>query len=207
MQIDRFAFTARLILAGIAFSLGVTSSLAQQPQTPHTLDLTVVKPETVGFSSDRLERLHALMQQAVDQKQIAGIVTILARHGKVVDYRTYGQSDVASGKPIARDAIFRDFSMTKPVTGVAMMILYEQGKWLPSDPISKFIPEFADLKVYKGTDANGKVILTDPDHAPTMRELMSHTAGFTYGFFGETPVDKMYRRCKPLCFKGPARVD
>ncbi len=193
MQIDRFAFTARLILAGIALSLGVTSSLAQQAQTPHTLDLTVVKPETVGFSSDRLERLHALMQQTVDQKQIAGIVTILARHGKVVDYRTYGQSDVASGKPIARDAIFRDFSMTKPVTGVAMMILYEQGKWLPSDPISKFIPEFADLKVYKGTDANGKVILTDPDHAPTMRELMSHTAGFTYGFFGETPVDKMYR--------------
>jgi CubicO group peptidase (beta-lactamase class C family) len=193
MQIDRFAFTARLILAGIALSLGVTSSPAQQPQTQHTLDLTVVKPETVGFSSDRLERLHALMQQAVDQKQIAGIVTILARHGKVVDYRTYGQSDVAGGKPIAKDAIFRDFSMTKPVTGVAMMILYEQGKWLPSDPVSKFIPEFTDLKVYKGIDANGRVILTDPDHAPTMRELMSHTAGFTYGFFGETPVDKMYR--------------
>jgi CubicO group peptidase (beta-lactamase class C family) len=133
------------------------------------------------------------MQQAVDKKQIAGIVTILARHGKVVDYRTYGQRDMATNSPMTKDVIFRDFSMTKPVTGVAMMILYEQGKWLPSDPISKFIPEFAHLKVYKGLDADGKMILVDPDHAPTMRELMSHTAGFTYGFFGNTPVDKMYR--------------
>jgi CubicO group peptidase (beta-lactamase class C family) len=89
--------------------------------------------------------------------------------------------------------IFRDFSMTKPITGVAMMILYEQGKWLPSDPIAKFIPEFAHLKVYKGVDSSGNLILTDPDHPPTMRELMTHTAGFTYGFFGDTPVDKMYR--------------
>ncbi len=73
------------------------------------------------------------------------------------------------------------------------MILYEEGKWLPSDPIAKYIPEFAHLKVYKGVDADGKMILVDPDHAPTMRELMSHTAGFTYGFFGNTPVDKVYR--------------
>ena len=94
---------------------------------------------------------------------------------------------------MTKDAIFRDYSMTKPVTGVAMMILYEQGKWLPSDPISKFIPEFAHLKVFKGVDADGKMVLVDPDHQPTMRELMSHTAGFTYGFFGNTPVDKMYR--------------
>ncbi len=94
---------------------------------------------------------------------------------------------------MTKDAIFRDFSMTKPVTGVAMMILYEQGKWLPSDPIAKFIPEFAHLKVYKGVDSSGNMILADPDHPPTMRELMTHTAGFTYGFFGDTPVDKMYR--------------
>ena len=196
MQIDRIADRARLILASIALGLVTFFCPAQQAQTPHALDLTLSKPESVGFSSERLERLHALMQQAVDQKQIAGIVTILARHGKVIDYRTYGQSDIASGKPIAKDAIFRDFSMTKPVTGVAMMILYEEGKWQPSDPIAKFIPEFANLKVYKGTDSSGRLILTDPDHAPTMRELMSHTAGFTYGFFGDTPVDKMYRDAK-----------
>jgi CubicO group peptidase (beta-lactamase class C family) len=117
---------------------------------------------------------------------------MLARHGKLIDYRAYGQRDWASGAPMTKDAIFRDFSMTKPVTGVAMMILYEQGKWLPFDPIAKYIPEFAHLKVYKGTDAEGKMILEDPVHPPTMHELMTHTAGFTYGFLGDTPVDKLY---------------
>jgi CubicO group peptidase (beta-lactamase class C family) len=154
--------------------------------------MTPVKPESVGFSSERLERLHALIQQAVDRKEIAGAVTLLARHGKIVDYRAYGVRDLASGAPMTKDTIFRDYSMTKPVTGVAMMILNEEGKWLPSDPISKFIPEFAHLKVFKGLDASGKMILEEPDHAPTMRELMTHTAGFTYGF-GTTVVDAMYR--------------
>ena len=202
MRLDRSVIVARMALAVVALAVCITPSLAQTPRAqqpaPGKVDLTVVKPESVGFSSDRLERLHAIMQQAVDQKQIAGIVTILARHGKVVDYRTYGVSDIASGKPIPKDAIFRDFSMTKPVTGAAMMILYEQGKWLPNDPIAKYIPEFAHLKVYKGIGADGKMILVEPDHPPTMRELMSHTAGFTYGIFGSTPVDAMYRDSKIL---------
>lgn len=185
----------RAVSALLIPMIAAIAALAQQtpPASHHALDMTVTRPEAVGFSSERLERLHALMQQTVDQKQIPGIVTILARHGKIVDYRSYGVGDLEAGKPIRKDAIFRDFSMTKPVTGVAMMILYEQGKWLPSDPISKYIPEFAHLKVYNGVDAEGKMILVDPDHPPTMRELMSHTAGFTYGFFGDTPVDKMYR--------------
>jgi CubicO group peptidase (beta-lactamase class C family) len=195
------------VLSGLLMSfalLGIAASPAHlhaQGKTPAPkaatktaeLDMTVVNPESVGFSPDRLENLHHVMQDAVDKKQFSGVVTILARHGKVVDYRAYGQRDLATGAPMTKDVIFRDYSMTKPVTGVAMMMLYEQGKWLPSDPISKFIPEFANLKVYKGVGANGAMILTDPDHAPTMRELMSHTAGFTYGFFGDTPVDKMYR--------------
>ncbi len=191
MIVDRIQIPARTLLAALVI-LGLGVSAAQELARPAS-DLTVTSPEAVGFSTQRLERLHALLQQTVDQKQIAGAVTILARHGKIIDYRTYGQRDMASGAPMTRDVIFRDYSMTKPVTGVAMMILYEQGKWLPSDPISKFIPEFAHLKVYKGVDADGKPILVDPDHAPTMRELMSHTAGFTYGFFGNTPVDQMYR--------------
>ncbi|MGB2624670.1 MAG: serine hydrolase domain-containing protein [Candidatus Acidiferrum sp.] len=170
--------------------------LAQEPSSkgPATLDLSLAKPESVGFSSERLERLHALMQQEVDQKQLPGIVTLLARHGKVIDFRTYGLRDAASGAPMTKDTIFRDFSMTKPVTGVAMMILYEEGKWLPSDPISKFIPEFAHLKVCKGVDAAGNMILEDPVHAPTMQELSTHSAGFVYGFFGNTPVDKAYQQ-------------
>lgn len=191
MRDRRFsAFTEVLVGLALALPSGAQQTL---PVSHPALDMTVVKPETEGFSTERLERLHALMQQAVDQKQIAGIVTILARHGKVVDYRAYGVSDLASAKPMEKDAIFRDFSMTKPVTGVAMMILYEQGKWQPSDPVAKFVPKFAHLKVLKGTDQDGKMILVDPDHAPTMRELMSHTAGFSYGFFGNTPVDRMYR--------------
>jgi CubicO group peptidase (beta-lactamase class C family) len=104
---------------------------------------------------------------------------------------------------MTKDTIFRDYSMTKPVTGVAMMILYEQGKWLPSDPISKFIPEFAHLKVFKGVDADGKMILVDPDHAPTMRELMTHTAGFSYGN-GErpsTPCTTTSRSCNRPTFR------
>jgi len=172
----------------------VAIQAANAQQAP-VVDMTPVKPESVGFSSERLERLHTLMQETVDKKELAGAVTILARHGKVVDYRTYGQRDMASGAAITRDTIFRDYSMTKPVTGVAMMLLYEQGKWLPSDPISKYIPEFAHLKVFNGVDASGKMILVDPDHAPTMRELMTHTAGFTYGN-GTTVVDAMYRDLK-----------
>jgi len=157
------------------------------------LDMTLVKPETVGFSTERLERLHTLMDEAVKNQQVAGVVTILARHGKVVDYRTYGMQNIEKKVPMTKETIFRDYSMTKVVTAVAMMKLYEQGKWMPSDPIAKYVPEFAHLKVYAGTDASGKPILEDPAHAPTMAELMTHTAGFTYGIFGNTPVDQMVK--------------
>jgi CubicO group peptidase (beta-lactamase class C family) len=196
MRDTRFSKLTRTLLAFLLIAFGVAECQGQKPaaKAAGTLDLSISKPESVGFSSKRLERLHALMEQVVDQKQIPGIVTILARHGKVVDYRAYGVQDMASGVPMSKDSIFRDFSMSKPVTGVAMMILYEQGKWLPTDPISKYIPEFAHLKVFKGVDPDGKMILEDPVHPPTMRELMTHTAGFTYGFFGDTPVDEMYKK-------------
>ena len=187
-QLSRFAPS---LLAGLIFVAGAHPTQAQQAST-NSLNLAATKPEALGFSSERLERLHVVMQQEVDQKQLAGIVTILARHGKVVEERTYGKKDIASSAPMTRDTIFRIFSMTKPVTGVAMMILYEEGKWHPLDPVSKYIPEFAHLKVFKGVDESSKMILEDPVHPPTMRELMTHTAGFTYGFFGNTLVDKMY---------------
>lgn len=192
--------SGRAILAIAMLAAACVATRGQQANSsgPASIDLTVNKPETLGFSSERLERLHALMQKQVDEKQLPGIVTILARHGKVVDYRSYGVRDVASGAPMTKDTIFRAYSMTKPITGVAMMILYEQGKWLPSDPIAKFIPEFAHLKVAKGVDAGGNLILEDPIHPPTMQELMTHTAGFVYGFFGNTPVDKEYQKVNPL---------
>jgi CubicO group peptidase (beta-lactamase class C family) len=191
MNNKRLSRFAGLLLAGLLVFAGTHLAQAQQANNK-TPVLAVNKPEALGFSSQRLRRLHAAMQREVDQKQLAGIVTLLARHGKVVEERTYGKKNLASDAPMTKDTIFRIYSMTKPVTGVAMMILYEEGKWHPSDPISKYIPEFAHLKVFKGVDQNGNMILEDPVHPPTMKELMTHTAGFTYGFFGNSPVDKMY---------------
>ena len=173
------------------------SSGAQKSAAHDSASMTLVKPETVGFSSERLENLHALIQGEIDRKELAGAVTILARHGKVVDYRTYGLKDMAAASPMTKDTIFRDYSMTKPVTGVAMMILYEQGKWLPMDPIARYIPQFEHLKVFNNVDGDGKPILADPAHAPTMRELMTHSAGFLYGF-GKSKVDDLYKDAKPL---------
>ncbi len=145
MKNTRYSRFALTLFAGLLIAAGASQVLAQQPNKK-AADAAQTKPETLGFSSERLERLHAAMQQEVDQKRLAGITTILARHGKVVEERTYGKKDIASGAPMTKDTIFRIYSMSKPVTGAAMMILYEEGKWHPSDPISKYIPEFARLK-------------------------------------------------------------
>ena len=197
MRFEQSRFKARLAFAAVVIGLGTAQSFSQPARASQPARgipaLALVNPESVGFSSERLERLHTLMQQAVDNHQVSGVVTVLARHGKVVDYRAYGMRNIEAKVPMTTDTIFRDYSMTKPITGVAMMILYEEGKWLPSDPIAKYIPEFSRLKVYAGTGADGKMILADPVHPPTMGELMTHTAGFTYGIFGGTPVDKMVR--------------
>ncbi len=167
-------------------------ALAQVTVLPET------KPEFIGFSAERLKRLDENLQSMVDGKQLAGIVAVAARHGRIMYNKAFGLQDIAGAKPMQKDTIFRIYSMTKPITGVAMMILFEEGKWKPADPISKYIPEFANLKVYAGQNADGTPRLEAPAHAPTMGELMSHTAGFTYGYFGDTPVDKMYQKSHPL---------
>jgi len=193
MNRRQFLPFATAIVASLA-AVSVAPQIAAQQAVAKSPALAAAKPESVGFSSERLARLHAAIQQEIEQKKtMAGAVTLLARHGKVVDLQAYGKKDLASGAPMTTATIFRVFSMTKPVTGVAMMILYEEGKWRPGDPISQYIPEFAHLKVFKDVDANGKVLLEDPVHAPTMQELMTHTAGFTYGLFGNGPVDKAYQ--------------
>lgn len=187
--------TSRSILIMSVALLFAVLCGAQTAKRQSTSDASTVKPESVGFSSERLENLHKLIQDEIDQKQLAGAITILARHGKIVDYRVYGDRDLELHTPMTKDTIFRDYSMSKPVTGVAMMILYEEGKWLPNEPIAKYIPEFKDLKVFAGVDKEGKPILVPPDHPPTMRELMSHSAGFSYGN-GNTVVDAMYKELK-----------
>ncbi|MDP1618386.1 serine hydrolase [Phenylobacterium sp.] len=157
-------------LAGAASALAL-AALATGPVL--AADVPMAAPAEAGFSATGVEALKAEMQALVDQKKLAGAVTLLAREGKVVHFEAYGVQDVATGQATDRDTIYRIASMTKPITGVAMMILWEEGKWSLDDPVAKYIPEFADLKV--ATPDGG----TEPQaHPMTMRELMSHTAGF-----------------------------
>ena len=160
-------------------------------------ELPTAKPDSVGMSAERLSRLNALMKEWVDQGRLAGTVTMVSRHGKVVEFDANGKRDIAANAPMQKDSIFRIYSMSKPITGVAMMMLFEEGKWQLNDPVSKYIPEFANLKVY-GTDATNNVVMKDQNHPVTMRELMSHSGGFTYGFFSNTPVDKLQREANVL---------
>jgi len=163
------------------------------------LALPRAKPEDAGVSAERLKRLDEHMQAMVDHGQIAGGVTLLARHGRIVHAKAFGHRALGA-EPMPFDAIFRIRSETKPVTGVAMMILYEQGLWQLDDPISKYVPEFADLRIAAGVDAAGQPILTPISRSPTMRELMTHTAGFAYGLADDpnSPADQAYYRAGVL---------
>jgi len=154
-------------------------------------DLAMASPESVGISADRLHRLDSAMKKLADDRQVSGIVTLLERHGKVVDYAAVGQRNAKDGGPLQKDSIFRIYSMTKPITGVAMMMLYEEGKWRLDDPVSRYIPEFAKLKVYAGKNDDGTPKLEDARRSLTMRELMTHTGGLGYVLNPNNPVDRM----------------
>ena len=196
---QRIQMFARLVLiAFLGSTLAPPSLLAQRRTTTATMaPLPTAAPESVGFAPGLPARMDEAMQGLIDKKHLAGIVTLVARKGKVVQHKAYGFQDAEKQAPMRTDTIARIYSMTKPIAGVAMMMLYEEGKWKPSDPIAKHIPEFANLKVFAG-EKDGAPILEDPAYPPTMSELMSHTAGFTYGLFGNTPVDVMYRKNNPL---------
>ncbi len=154
-------------------------------------DLGSATPESVGISSERLGRLDAAMKKLVDGKQVAGLVTLVERHGKIVDFNASGQLDVRKPDAMQKDSIFRIYSMSKPVTGVAMMMLYEEGKWQINDPVSRYIPEFSQMKVYVGKNEDGTPKLEDAKRSMTMRELMTHTGGLGYVLNPNSPVDKM----------------
>ncbi len=155
-------------------------------------------PEAEGLSRSGLDRVDAFVQAHIDAGTLAGAVTLVARHGRIVHLNAMGDKDLASGDPVKPDTLFRIFSMTKPVTGVAMMILYEQGLWTPDDPIHRHLPEFAGVQVCAGVDAGGAPILVAPDHAPTMGELMTHRAGLIYGIDGIDPVTALYQKAALL---------
>jgi len=179
----RFVIVAAAVLA---------APLAAQHAAPKAArDLAMAPPESVGIAPDRLKRLDAAVAKIVEDKQVAGLVTLLERHGMIVDFNAYGKRTVASPEPLQKDAIFRIYSMTKPVTGVAMMMLYEEGKWHLDDPVARYIPEFAKLKVYVGKNEDGSPKLEDARRSMTMRELMTHTAGLGYVLNPNNPVDRM----------------
>jgi len=153
----------------------------------HADELTVTSPEDVGMSSEKLAQLKPAVQALIDNEKIAGASVIVARKGKIVLFETFGMMDRDANKPMQPDTIFRFYSMTKPVTSVAAMILYDEGKLELDDPVSKYIPEFKSLKVYAESGKH-----SDQLRQMSVRDLLRHTSGLTYGFFGNTPVDKMY---------------
>ena len=198
-----------LIVGALAATLGIGALFlgqAYETATPSAIaapgegsggaladaDLDTVDPAEVGLSAERLERLDAGLQGLVDDGRIAGVVALLARHGKIAFADIAGVKNVDTGSAMTRDSIFRIFSMTKPITGVAMMMLYEEGKWRLNDPVERYIPEFADLKVYAGENPDGSMRLEDPDHPITMGELMTHTAGLGYVLNPRHPVNQRF---------------
>ena len=155
--------------------------------------LPVASPGSVGMSADKLARIAPAMQAYVDDGRLAAVMTMVARRGQVVHWDAVGTRDTASGDALERDDIFRIYSMTKPVTSVATMILVEEGKVALDDPLSKFVPEFADVKVLA---AGGERVAADGPI--TVEHLLTHTSGLSYGFFGDSAVDALYVESNPL---------
>jgi len=154
-------------------------------------DLAKVAPEAVGVSTVRLKRLDAGMERFIEEGRLAGVTTLFARRGKVVNFNAYGKKDARATNPLQRDSIFRIYSMTKPIAGVAMMMLFEEGKWRLDDSVSRYIPEFAKLQVYVGDNPDGTMKLEDARRPMTLREIMTHSAGLGYVLNSANAVDRL----------------
>ncbi|MEQ8556894.1 MAG: serine hydrolase domain-containing protein [Henriciella sp.] len=152
------------------------------------------QPASTGaFDPAGLEALSAAMQGYVDDGHVIGMQTLLVKDSKVIQHGSYGVMDVETAAPVSDDTIYRIYSMTKPITGVALMQLHEEGKFELDDPVTDYIPEFETLKVLAGENEDGSPKLVDMERPPTMRELMTHTAGFAYGLGGGDYVNQQYR--------------
>ena len=200
---DRYRLPAFIILGILVVAL---APLLVEPVSAQESDgdLSMTHPSAVGLSTARLKRLDAGMQRMVDEGKVAGVVTMLARKGHVAFVDVAGVQDVETGTPMSADSIFLIYSMTKPVTGVAMMMLYEEGKWRLNDPVSKYIPEFAELQVHVGEYADGSPVLEAANRSMTMRELMTHASGFDYG--GNDPVGRLYQEKGVLTADAPLQA-
>lgn len=159
-------------------------------------------PEDVGLSAERLGRIDRhLLERYVEPGKVAGVLTVVARGGKIAHFSTLGSADIERGVPVRDDTIFRIYSMTKPVTSVAAMMLFERGVFQLHDPVHRWIPSFRDLGVYR----YGKhpAFVTEPAARPmTVHDLLTHQSGLTYGFMERTGVDAAYRRLHLLRGEG-----
>ena len=154
--------------------------------------MQVIAPEAVGMSSQRLSQIKRKLQGYVDRKQVAGFVTLVARDVEVVHYETCGYRDAEEMLPMEGDTIFRIYSMTKPITSIALMMLYERGKFHLVEPVSRYIPAFGKTKVLSEYGYMGPKLV--PQNPPmTIHHLLTHTAGLSYGFHYDTPIEDMYR--------------
>lgn len=152
-----------------------------------------VTPESAGFDPARINRItRHLSENYVEPRKIAGCQTLVARHGKVAYFSTLGSSDLEGSRPLRDDSIFRIYSMTKPITSVALMTLYEQGYFQLNDPVSRYLPSWKNQQVWVSGDADNPELKT-PDQPMTFRHVLSHTGGLTYGATNH-PVDKLFRR-------------
>ena len=167
--------------AALLFSL----SLLAQP-------LPLSEPEEHGFSPQRLEKLHKMIQQHIDEGKHAGAISMIVRAGEIVDWQTYGSRDIEAHLPMEKDTIVRVYSMSKTITSVAVMMLLEEGKIKLEDPISKYIPELKDMKVFKGGTADSPE-LVDAKTPITIKHLITHTSGMTYDF-GNSPVEQLNKK-------------
>lgn len=154
-------------------------------------ELPTAKPESVGLSSERLERISKTVQKDIDDKRIAGAVTLVLRRGQVAWFKAQGMQDREAGKPMRSDTIFRICSMSKPITTAAVMILYEEGQFLLEDPVSKYLPEFKNPKVFVKPADGGTPYTIPATHEITIRDLLRHTSGITYNW--NTDLGPLYK--------------
>ncbi|WP_216851329.1 serine hydrolase [Acidisphaera sp. L21] len=150
------------------------------------------KPEDVGLSSRQLTRVSDWAQRLVDDGKLAGVTTMVARHGRIAHLHCCGMANQATSQPMTPDTIVRIYSMTKPLTSLAIMMLYEEGRFQLDDPISRFLPYFAHMRVASGGQ-RGKIDTVPAAREITFRDLLTHTSGLTYGFMQSTLVDAAYR--------------
>ncbi len=153
-------------------------------------DLNFASPAEVGLCPDRLQRLLAVLESEIDSDRLPGAVALVARRGKVALFESLGLQNPDAGTPMARDAIFRIYSMTKPVVSVAAMMLMEQGRLLLAEPVARYLPEYANQKV--ASERHGKLALHTAERAATVHDLLRHTAGLTYEFLGSAEVQRQY---------------